>query len=375
MTSQEENTTWRDAKKYANRLGLVPSSFSTAIRILLTDQRQKNSELRAVTKYQIARLMRGPSFKAMLYFGTKSLRGKYIVDQKVVTVGDMLDMFEPFDIAAMIGCYLVVRKWRKGLSPDDWQLLLESMELESQVSAHVGAMIGKVGVGACLLVGTLPYLALGCALFEAPKEARKYIKSALKDQRMLWDPKAELEFFKTDLSQLGTLLLLGLGFGKDLCEGYVYAQDAQRPVRAEKEIDPLSYRMKMARLWTDAIMQNKEQPSIAIPGAYYPLAGDRSYAMEQIAAVREGGETHWLTRGKSDISAELTPQLFGKIEASDEVPEELADIFNMKSIGKMDMEEFDDLCDQMDYEAAGKVKPGAVSLSSKELKDLEQMVE
>ena len=89
QSSSSAEDHWSRAKKYARQVGFIPSSFVIAIRTLVSDHLKNGGELRPTTKYQIARLLRGPSFKAMLYYATKELHGGYIKDRSFVSIGDM----------------------------------------------------------------------------------------------------------------------------------------------------------------------------------------------------------------------------------------------------------------------------------------------
>ncbi len=361
---------WSIAKKRAAKIGYVPTSFSAAIRLLITDH-NAGGAMSAKTKYQIARLMRGPSFQAMLYYATKELRGGYTKDQKFLTIGYMLDLFEPLDVACMIGAFLAYRKWRKLLKPEQWACLEKELATESQIGALAGAAIEEVGVGSGLLAGSFHYFALGTMLDDHEVKAKAYLQTIRAAGNKL-NPAEETKLFGCSLAQVGTLLLGQLGFGAEIGDGFSTSLD---PSVALAKIDrPMSIKMRYARIWIESCMAGLEQPREKLPAKYFPMASALVELQTKAGVVRKG-TAHWLSRKKDDISETKTPELFQKVpEAESEVPDELRDIFTIEEISKMEVDDFDNLCDQMDAEKAGKAVPGAVSLSAKELKELEEMV-
>ena len=361
---------WQQAKKYASVLGLVPSSFSIAIRTMISDHLKNDASLRPVTKYHVCRLMNGPSFKSMLYFASMDLRSGYLKDQKAINVGSMVDLFEPFDLAVMVGSYLIFRKWRKFIGKEEWNWLVSQFTEESQIGAQLGAAIPELGIGAGIMISTMPGLALGTVLKHDQKMVQKYMHTRAKTG---WSEKTQLECFGCTLNQITTHILCSMGFSTEIVNSYTSAMDPSRFFNAEDK--GLLPRMQMARYWVEALLAGKTQPLHKIPGKFFPMETAKKLLETKIVDIK-ANSPHWLTRGKADIDPTKTPALFAKAESTNqEVPDELKQVFSMDEIAKMELEDFDQLIDQLDYENGGKPPPGMVVMSTKELKDLEGMVE
>ncbi|MCB0330363.1 MAG: hypothetical protein KDD70_11885 [Bdellovibrionales bacterium] len=348
--AQDSAQVWKQAKKTAESLGYVPASFSIAVRTLIQDQNEFDASLRPVTKYQVARLLKTPTFKAMLYYGTQDLRSGYIADQDNLTVGSMMDLFEPLDLAAMIACFVYYRKAKKLLNDTQWEYIKEQIDQDSQIGAQIGVSIPTLGIATGLITGTLLQAGLA-ALIKSNEKAFKEYRRYLNGEGLPYDFKKEEELFGCSSEQVGVFTLSKMGFGVDIGQAFTVAFDLKRDISTIKE--PLQLKMRLSRLWIDTLKAGNDQPTKRFPGEFYPVQTERDRLNAEVKKIM-GGKFPWLGRRKDDISEEKTPLLFKKMAASDEVPEDLADIFSVDQITAMEEEDFDDLCDHMDEEAEGK---------------------
>lgn len=364
--SQASAESWKKAKVIAEKLGYIPHSFSIAVRTLISDQRKNGSELKPVTKYQVARLLKTPSFKAMLYHAAKGLRSEKFEDREKLTVGDLMDMFEPFDLAAMIGGFLFFRKAKKLLANEGWDLVSEELLKDSQIGAQVGCAIPKLGVGAGLIIGLIRHIALATLTSVDLKAMRAY-QLLLKKTDREYDLEKEIELFGCCSVQVGVFVLSRIGYGRDVGTAYSIAFDDEMSFNSLS--DEFQVRLKFTKLWIDGLKNGAEQPVQQIPGEFYPLAVAKEEMMEAVEDIK-AGRKNWLDCSKEDISPEKTPELFSSDDASSEIPEQLSEVFSMEEITAMEENDFDNLIDTIDEEGASESGEG----SENELDELEEMV-
>lgn len=371
-----DDESWENAKKWAAHAGHVPNSFSTSIRTLIKDQFTHHQQLRPVTKFQMARLMRVDSFLSMLYHASKELRGEALAEKKYLTLGCMMDLFEPLDMAAMIAAFVQYRKSKKILQANDWNLVQKTMSFNSQFGAQVGVTIPAVGPGIGLILSTFHYFAHPLFFSISPKEYKNYMRH-LNQKKILCNQKMERETWGCTVHQIASMILTNYGFGVDVSHGYTYAVDTTKKLGSFDD-DPTRYRMKMGYLWIECLYKNEQQPIEQVPAEFYPSSSARE-RLEQKRDEIEGGESHWLNRGRDDIGPDKTPALYPPEEpdAVDDkhVPPELKDVFSLEEITKMEEDDFDELIDHMDLENEGKVAPGSPMLSNSELEKLQEIVD
>ncbi|MCI5066752.1 hypothetical protein MRY87_13610 [bacterium] len=337
---------WKNAKRIAESLGYVPASFSIAVRTLVQDQNDFDATLRPVTKYQVSRLLRTPTFQAMLYYGSQELRGSYFSDRKNLTIGTMMDLFEPIDIAAMIASFVYYRKAKKLLAKGGWEHIEDDINKDSQIGAQVGVAVPNIGIACGLITGTLQQVGLAALIAQNEKAYKEY-RRFLKGEGLSYDFKKEEELFGCSSEQVGVFTLSKMGFGVEIGQAFTVAFDRKRDISTIKE--PLHLKMRVARLWIDTLKEGKDQPTKRFPGEYYPVQTARETLEEEVKKIL-AGKAPWLARGKDDVSEEKTPLLFAKAEVSEEVPEDLAEVFSLEEITAMEEEDFDDLVDHMDEE-------------------------
>lgn len=375
MTEQKANETgegefWKFAKILAGHLGQVPASFSTAIRVLIADETKHNGVIRPTTKYQVARLLNIPSFKSMLYFATKDLRENQLEGKKYLTIGIMMNCYRAGDLAALIASFAYYRKCRLLIGMENWSWFDERINKESMLGAQLGTAIPKIGTGTGLLLGTVPYYG-AAAMFLKDQAVFKKYRLELKKKNMRRDSALEYEMYGCTAGDVGVFLLSAMGFGTEV--GSAFSRAFSPAASLANASDELLYRMQIAYVWLEALLNGQRQPLCPIPGHYYPLSVDMIILEEKMNQVK-AGHPSFLTRTKDDLNESSAPELFTKPSSSEsEVPEELAHIFSSSEIEQMGEEDFDNLVDHMDVENEQREKSG--SAAAADAKELEKMVE
>ncbi|RMG44837.1 MAG: hypothetical protein D6719_01135 [Candidatus Dadabacteria bacterium] len=363
---------WEKAKNYAKEIGYVPGSFSIAARTLMADEFKFGGNIRPVTKFQVARLFRTPSFKSMLYYSVKSIFPDRLEGKERVSVGDMMDAYSPFDLAVLILSFVLYRKARRMMA-DEWPRFQEGLDDDSQIGCQIGTFIPAIGTGTALLACSMRHYALAAMSKENLKQYKVY-RRKLKETGEHYNFQLEHELWGCSSMHVGVIILTNFGFGAEVAQAYSSGVDPNSSFHHIK--DPLSRRMKIANLWIEGINKGLDQPISNIPGEFYPDKAIRDALYARIEKIHEG-EKNWLDYTKDDISPEKTPQLFAKVqqEGEYEVPEELEDVFSLEDITSMEEEDFDQLIDQIDAEAEGTAPKGSTILSSSDIDELEDIVE
>lgn len=348
---------WMVARKYASLFGDVPSSFSSTIRTLLIDQVKHEKKLTPASRFQVVRLLSGPSAKAMFYYACKTFKEDLIPDADYLTVKDLVTLFEPEDLAAIVAMIFLYRRCRKLCAQDNWQSHADALRLESEVGGHLGLKIPSIGFGTGLLIGALPHLALSAFRHHDSKNFVHYAKY-LQEKNLVFDITYEVPRWQASCLQVASAMLQSLGFGLESTESFVKGLDSRFGIDDIKEDS--YYRMRIARIWIHSLIDTGDQPDIPMRGAFYPLKEELADLQERIAPVKSSGPVYdWLNRTKEDISEEKTPELFRKkkkakpentedsTSEAPQFPPELLEAFSEEELSKMSPEAIEALLKQM----------------------------
>ena len=220
-------------------------------------------------------------------------------------------------------------------------------------------------------MSTFEFLTLGAILKQDEKLVTRYLKERKSAPSR---EKLQQDIFGCSLHQVSTLLLCNMGYGADIANAYCLALDPKRTLDSNE--NGFLARMQVSRMWIEALMAGKSQPDQKLSARFFPMESVRGELDRNIGQIREG-LPHWIARSKDDISATATPQLFVKPEKGDsEIPPELQAVFSVDEISNMDVDAFDQLIDQLDYEKdGGKPPAGMVVMSAKDLKEIDGIVE
>jgi hypothetical protein len=357
------------AKELTAGLGRVPNSFSMAVRLLIIDQARHGGVLRPVTKYQISRLFRSASFRAMLYYASKFIKGDQLKHSKNLRTGGLMSLYQPGELAVLIAVHFLFRRFKKLCKPELFDRVYDDLRIDSQIGAALGHVIPAIGISSGLIAGTVQPLMLAFFAMAQPKLFVEYMRA--RKRKRIFDLSIERRCMGCSTLELAPMLLSSAGLGNDISNG-VYAGLHPERTLAGLGTGTMGYGIRMARLWIDAIAAGKVQPEIEIHGDYYPLEEQREKFDVQVYSVK-GGLTHWMLRTGSDLGPEKTPELFQEQPPTPpelEIPDELKDVFSLEEVSDMDEWSFGELIDQIDREHAGEAMIGDTAFSTKEFEQL-----
>jgi hypothetical protein len=369
-TANVGDQSWQNALNFTKGIGRLPGAFTEAVRMLVNDQVTNKAELRPVTKYQVARLVRGPNFRAMLYFASESLAKELVAASPSLSVGDLMEFYQPLDLASMITCLVITRRIRKESPPELWELVRPAFARESLVGGFVGVAIPSLGFCPGILCGAMPNLARALMARSNPSTYTRFLTET-KGKHGPASHAVELKIWGCYSSQVASLILTQIGFGKDYSALLHSAFVCEQGV-ANISNDDLR-RMRVANLWLDCFLNGREQPTERLATKFFPFKTDRDRADSLIRAIDEK-TISWLERSGDDISQEKTPKLFAEAaqDPKFEIPPELKDVFTLREITEMDEEDFDKLIDQIDLENENPDAAGI--LSGTEIAELDSIV-
>ncbi|MCB0353981.1 MAG: hypothetical protein KDD64_10665 [Bdellovibrionales bacterium] len=309
--SEEINSqkSWEIARAYAAKVGEIPAAFTSSIRMLLVDQVKNNKKISVGNQTQTALLLNSPSFKAMFYFAVKTFRDDELAAVTKVTRRTLPSLFEPLDLACIMGISFLFRRCRKKAAPDLFDPLVERTQRDVNIGGYLGDAIPKIGLGYGILVGGIRYLSEAAFMLHDPEGYRRY-HNVREKKGVRFDLDLEVSRWGCTSLQVGSVLLQTLGFGIEFAESFVYGLDPR--ISDEATTDPNVYRVKISDIWITSLATEGSAPNITHRGAYYPLENDLETLLKliQIEPLR-GRPEAWLTKSKDELNENSAPELFG----------------------------------------------------------------
>jgi hypothetical protein len=373
MNKPAADDSWSVALAASKKVGYIPTAFPQAIRLLVGDYLTNEGELRAVSKYQVARVFRADSFKVLLYFAARSLAPDLFKPNQGLAVGDLIAAFGPLDLAAIISASLVSRRTKKVVGEEVWSKVAPHYRRESELGAIIGVSIPSVGFAPGLLIAALRNISHALLIAEDPKSYDRY-RAGLKTPARVTDSALELSIWKTTSTQVMSLLLAALGFRAEI--GQVLTEAIETTKMAAAITEPRLRAFRLAVIWSDCYIAGLTQPREKLDAKFFPFETDSKRAEVDIARIR-ALQRGWIDRDKSELTKELAPHLFvAPVDGPEfEIPEQLKDVFSLKELTSMEEEDFDNLVDQIDAEQAAATKKRDDVISSKDLQELEKSLD
>ena len=366
-----QDESWKVALAVSKKIGYVPIAFSQAIRLLITDHLKNKGQISAATKYQVSRVFKGASFKSTIYFASRELREDHFANVTACSVGDLVALYTPLDLAAFITCFFLNRRLKKA-GGDVWPLVSPQFSREASIGALVGVAIPTIGYAPGLLLSALRNVSHALMSVDNPKSYEEFRKNLIASKKMI-DEDLERKLWKTTSSQVSSMILTALGFKSEVSE--IIGSVVNTTQRAAEIKNPQVQSFRLAHLWNEAFVLKREQPLEKLNSTFFPLEKDRVKASPHIEAALNG-RISWLDRGKDDLNPQLAPHLFAKKKEDPnlEIPDELKDVFNIEELSSMEEEDFDRLIDQIEAEQKASSKRDDV-ISKKDLEELEKQCE
>lgn len=310
-TELDSGSIWEHARAYANLLGSVPSSFTSAVRNLKSDADQ-NRPLSKPTAFQSARLAGSPTLSAGLLYSAKQFYPDEMKKRPAQPSGkDFLEIFAPDALAALFGISYFYKKAKKLAAEEEWNHYSKSIHAYLDLCGSMGLNIPKIGLGKGLLVGAMDTIAITCFHLHDKKGFTEY-RRTLKNKNLREDLKHEYDRWGCSRYHIASILIQALGFGVDFSNAYATGLLADET--NEKYLDPLAYTFRISRVWAESLLATGKEPDRAMRVEYYPDKAGLNNIMQSISLIKSSGSQYsWLDKTKDEV-VDGVPEAEGEAE-------------------------------------------------------------
>jgi hypothetical protein len=305
MTDCNSIECWDEAKRLAGLIGLGPSAITSCIRFLVRDE-----SAGCISNVSIAcleTLMRSHSIRTCLYFATDTYRKEELANLPEFGHHQMIKLFTPGQIAAMIGLILLYRRIEKGCASTSFIPLGKICQKFALVGGAVGDAIPAIGLANGLLLGALRHLSVAMFLGIDEKGYLKH-QRALKLDNRTFDIDTEVALWRTSHAQISSnmIQLLGLGVERaaEFSETYL---NISRPLN---ECPAKLYKHRILLHWLETLYKTGQIPEMAHRGEFYP-SQDASEKLFKNLEIINGQEekASWISIRSSDVEMKQHPLL------------------------------------------------------------------
>ncbi|MBX7143877.1 MAG: hypothetical protein K1X79_05450 [Oligoflexia bacterium] len=321
--AEDDLRPWRVAGEHIRKLERISPLFTTPIRALMVDAGAGRSTTNLASQYLVMRLLKSPTFKAIFYYSAMTFRAEQIASAAYLSSYDLVRLYQPLDLAALLAIVFTYRKVKALLNNDPGRLdLAEFSKITTriEIAGHLGTAIPNLGCSNCLLSSSLPLFSHAIMSSSDLAPLRAY-KKHLASKKKLFDLEYEQKQWGTTCLHVSATLLQKLGFGaqypsyffEDMQHCVVPYQSQERD-KTDRDGGKNSMLFSIIELWMNTLLETGQAPTTTIPGAYYPLQKDLYRLLYHINSITEAGSKHdWLTKGRTDISPHTTPQLYQEV--------------------------------------------------------------
>lgn len=301
---------WNVAAKYASLIGPMPSSFSSTIRMFISDQQKAGSPSKYQPSenmmYSLRRIMRSDSLKSPIYFAATSMHSDKIKLGQPLDERQLLEIMGADILSALIGIVYLYRKMQPVCAAKQWESLVQEMHYQMELGAALGYAIPNIGPGVGIFTGALRFLAQAVFLSKDEKGFRAY-RRELTNASKSYDLELEDNRWKCNHLQVGAKLLQSLGYGLAYATGFTFGLGAVDAVGLDQ--DEAMYRWWITGLWIESLRRTNSPPDITHKGKYYPEKIDLDRLMSKVNDLASNGPTLlWMEKRKEDMAASFESQ-------------------------------------------------------------------
>lgn len=290
-------------------MGEVPNSFVTTIRALVADEAKTPGQYGPASTFSASRLLKSPALSIPIGYASALFHPTRQPQNDRYT-----ELYAPLDLAALLATLYTYRKARKRAAEELWKPFAPHVCNAIDIGGLVGLAIPQIGFAYGMLAGAFSFLSIAPFMIQDPRVYKAFKRKVLGKKR--YDMAVELKELGCTHAHVCSFLIPALGLGVDLAktimEGLL-AEVGTAPAPNEER-----YRVYIARIWIESLMNTGNIPDITHKGGFYPLKADLTRLLERVEA--RASLTPWLERGKDDGPA--GSRAAGE-EAADEVAKEL----------------------------------------------------
>ena len=299
----------RIARRYANLIGTMPATFSTAIKELMIDDNQALSALSERSEFQVGRVLRGPTALSLMYWASKTFCPEKMPSGWIYSSLQIARFYPPSTLAAILAYTYLVKRVKRIVNPDEWQFISEPLQKNLEICALLGWELPDVGSTYALIGGGMLSLAYACYSAHDHKGYAEY-RRFLRMKKLLQNSEYEIKTWGCTSIEIASQIILQSGFGVPLAhlfaEGFRGPEPTQNSPRAKNPF-------YMVRCWLQelTIKNSSENENKSLNGENPEITNDfTSDLIEKITLIQRSGSLHnWLEKNAQDIRPEKSSDL------------------------------------------------------------------
>jgi len=295
------------AARYVALLGSAPTSFTSVTRALIQAGSKGSAGLASHQRANVNRLIRGPAMQAPLYFAAKLLRQSEFSTLKTFEVSDVLSVYSPSELAALIGLIYFSKKAKAKADADEWGFLGKLIQDRAEIGFLLGNLEKNIGSDIGLLVSAFP--AVGMVTFLSHdkggfKEYRRHLKAKV----LTMDCAFEFKKWGCTSVQIAALIVQSIGFGVSfadaLCKVPYWDQ------KPDSELSEDALRIKGAYFGLRRCEPVENFPESVSGTKFMPSSQVVDKLKRRMDEIQESN-TKWLFSGREDLTPDSAPLLSG----------------------------------------------------------------
>ncbi|MCB0334883.1 MAG: hypothetical protein KDD62_01215 [Bdellovibrionales bacterium] len=316
---------WIRAKELVEALGFIPTSFSTAIRILMVDHRDAAPMISPVSSFLMTRLLQSPTTKAAFYYATLTYYSHEVNNTPFLPSSQLLRYYPPGEVAAILLNVYLYRRFKNTLTKEQMVSFIDRLVVDMEIGRLVGEAIPRIGTMMGLIAGSLPHYSRALFMLADPMRYLEY-REVLAIERVNYHNEYELNYFGCTQQQLGAQMLQLFSFGLPLVVAYNRAFCDH--VAYDFDHEPEAYPIMTAHEWITSFRDTGKLPDRSHDGRFYPSESKLHKLIYSVNELRERGSRYrWIEKGAEDITPEQTPQLYQETLIESRDPQMLQDYY------------------------------------------------
>lgn len=306
ISSEESAKQNQISKRYASIIGVMPSSFSLAVKDLMLDEQEGLEVLSERSEFQVGRVLRGATALAVLYWASKTFCDEKMPKGWIYSSLQISRFYRPSTLAAILAYTYLFKRMKRVVNPEEWQFINDPLQKNIELVGLLGWHIPEVGPTVALLGGGMINVAFSCFSAHDRKGFADY-RRLLKMKKQFINPAMEISHWGCSSIQVATQILLQSGFGVELTHKFIEGFREPEPLPGgERAKGPFV----AVRRWLEEIAGATSTDSAHSQNGRIGDTQDAAALMEKMKMInKQGSLFNWIDKGAQHISPELTPDL------------------------------------------------------------------
>ena len=346
---------WELAITYLKSCKDFPSSFTSVIRLLVSDYDKNPSGITDFGKFFVGRLLRSPSIKAPYFYASKLFRPSIIGDKSTpLSTLTLIREYNGYEHASLLSLIVIFRLMKQECEPDTFSLIVPRLSRCSSLGWFIGDAIPDIGAAHGMVAATFRVLGLLPLLRYDPVGFKEYW-SYLHSEKKQLDPEYELHRWGCNSLQLGVLLCQKLGLGLKRALPLMNALTV--PTTLATTSNEEEQRFRATEIWLETLINRRSTPIIPMPPKFYPNPTALTNLVKRSVETMLGQDHFWLTRARDSIGPDKTPQLYFEEENldlnSEPKPPRLRSLIPKEMQETLSNEAINELSNKLVYDVVG----------------------